>query len=499
MMRELKIKKIDITTIPGIRKYRNTLQLILLKVLHDIFPHKKTKIEYSINKGCYFTVDETVITRADVKNIKAGIHRYINSDMDINTVNCTKKQAIRILLEHNIKDIAENLQYINNRRILLCELDGFYSVFYSEVAESTGYVDLFDLKEYPPGCIFFYPTRHKPNELPKYLEQKKLVAVFGEFNKWGEILGIPDVTSLNKRIKNGSINDIILASEALQDIKLGDIASEITSKKRKFIMIAGPSSSGKTTFANRLRIHMIVHGINAKVISLDNYYRDRVDIEPDEKGKVDLESITALDVETFRSNINDLAERRSTNIPLFDFVTATRRNEYMKMELSDDEILIIEGINGLNPLMTSGISEDLVYKIYISALTTINIDNHNRFSTTDTRLIRRICRDNQYRNASASLTISMWESVRSGEDKYIFPYQEEADIIFNSALIYEHGLLKNIAEPILRKVKKDDPSYGEARRLLEILSAFEKVDASAVPPSSILREFIGGSCFINCH
>lgn len=494
-MNEIGNRKIDITTIPGIRKYRNTLQLILLKVLHDIFPHRKVKIEYSINKGCYCNIDSIRITQDDIDKIKRNIQNYIDSDVEIKEIYCTRSKAIKLLREHNIHDIADSLEYVSNKKVLIYELDGFLSVFYSEVAESTGYVDLFDIKPYDPGFIFFYPARHKPFELPMYTEQNKLASVFGEFNKWNEILGIPDVTSLNKKVQEGSINDIILASEALQDIKLGEISRDISKTQMKFIMIAGPSSSGKTTFANRLRIHLIVHGINAKIISLDDYYINRADMIPDKYGKVDLESIDALDIRTFKENMNELSEKGFTKIPSFDFPTATRRPELIPISLKNDEVLIIEGIHGLNPLMTEGIRDEHIFKIYISALTTINIDNHNRFSTTDTRLIRRITRDYQYRNASASHTLHMWESVRSGEDKYIFPFQEQADVIFNSALLYEHGLLRNIAESILRKVKKDDSAYCESRRLLDILSAFERIDSNAVPPSSIIREFIGGSCF----
>ncbi|HOD92456.1 MAG TPA: nucleoside kinase [Clostridia bacterium] len=488
-------RKIDITTIQGIRTYRNTLQLILLKVLHDMFPHRKVKIEYSINKGCYCNIENVKITKEHIESIKRRVQDYIDKDVEIKEIYCTRQKAIELLKEHKIFDIAEALEYVNNSKVLIYDLDGFLSVFYSEVAQRTSYVDLFDIKPYEPGFIFFYPTRHKPYELPLYTEQNKLASVFGEFNRWGEILGIPDVKSLNKIVRDGSINDIILASEALQDIKLGEISQEICDKHMKFIMIAGPSSSGKTTFANRLRIHLIVHGINARIISLDDYYRNRADMVPDASGKVDLETIDALDIKMFQNNMNELSTKGKTLIPSFDFTTATRRAELVPISLHESEVLIIEGIHGLNPLMTKGINEEFIYKIYISALTTINIDNHNRFSTTDTRLIRRISRDYHYRNSSASHTLNMWESVRSGEDKYIFPFQEEADVIFNSALIYEHGLFRSIAEPILRKIKKEDPVYCESKRLLDILSAFEKIDAFAVPPSSIIREFIGGSCF----
>lgn len=494
-MNELTKRRLDITTIPGIRKYRNTLQLILLKVLHDIFKDRKVKIEYSINKGCYCNVEGVKVTEQDIEEIKKQVQTYIDRDVRIEEIYCSKQKAIDLLKSKGFFDIAEDLEYVIKEKVLIYNLDGFYSIFYSEVAQSTGYVDLFDIKLYDPGFIFFYPTRHKPFELPLYTEQNKLASVFGEFNKWGEILGVPDVTSLNKKVRDGTINDIILANEALHDIKLGEIAREISVKKMKFVMIAGPSSSGKTTFANRLKIHLLIHGINSKIISLDDYYINRADMVPDENGKVDLESIEALDIKMFKENIRELSEIGITSVPSFDFKTATRRSELITHKLAEEEVLIIEGIHGLNPLMTEGISQEFIYKIYITALTTINIDNHNRFATTDTRLIRRIARDFHYRNSSASHTLHLWDSVRSGEDQYIFPYQEQADIIFNSALVYEHGILKNIAEPILRKVKKDDLSYQEALILLDMLSAFERIDSSAIPPSSIIREFIGGSCF----
>jgi uridine kinase len=488
-------RKIDITTIPGIRTYRNTLQLILLKVLNDIFPHRKVKIEYSINKGSFCTVEDIKINNEHVEAIKKGVREYIDKDVPIKELHCTRQKAIEIFRERKIYDIAESLEYVNNPKVLIYNLDGFISIFYSKVAERTSYVDLFDIRAYEPGFIYFYPTRHKPYELPQYTEQNKLAAVFGEFNRWGDVLGIPDVTSLNRVVRSGSVNDIILATEALQDIKLGQISREISEKHKKFVMIAGPSSSGKTTFANRLKIHLIVHGVKAKIISLDNYYINRADMVPDETGKVDLESVDALDICMFQDNMKELSKKGHTMIPVFDFNTASRKEELIPLSLSDSEVLIIEGIHGLNPVMTKGIEEKYIYKIYISALTTINIDSHNRFATTDTRLIRRLTRDYEYRNSSASRTLNMWESVRSGEDKYIFPFQEQADVIFNSALMYEHGLLRVFAEPILKKVKKDDPAYDEAKRLLDILSAFEKIDSAAVPPSSILREFIGGSCF----
>ncbi len=491
----IKKHNIDLRTIPGVRIYRNTLQFVLLKVLYDMFPDKKAKIEYSINKGCFCNVEGVEIQDHHITAIKSRVNHYAKKDLPIKKYKVTKQEAME-LLKNNSNDVYLNsLPYVDKDKLTIYELEGFYSVFYSELYTSTGIIDLFDIKKHNKGFIFYYPTRHNPEKLPEMTEQKKLQAVFDESNKWGEVLQITDVASLNKKVAEGSINDFILAGEALQDLKLGEIARQIAKQKNKFIMIAGPSSSGKTTFANRLRIHLIVNGINAKILSMDNYYINRADMVADEDGKVDLEAIEALDIDFFRKNMIDLSQGKSTLVPVFDFFTATRYPDLLPLELKEDEVLIVEGIHGLNPLTTENIDDGQVYKIYISALTTINIDNHNRFATTDTRLIRRLARDFYHRNASASRTINMWESVRSGEDRYIFPFQEQSDVIFNSALLYEHGVLRNVAEPILRKVNKNDKAYFEAQRLLDILSAFEKIDSSAIPPSSILREFIGGSCF----
>jgi uridine kinase len=361
----------------------------------------------------------------------------------------------------------------------------------------TGYLKCFGLKFYLPGFILRYPQKESPTTLPTFVEQRKLANVYYEFEHWGKVLEIEDVASLNTQINSGRTGELIRIAEALHEKKLAQLADEITKDRGRVrvILIAGPSSSGKTTFAQRLCIQLRVNGLRPIAIGTDDYFVDREHTPVDEKGEPDFEALEALDLELFNQHLIRLIQGEEVEIPIFNFQTGTREPKGEIISAKDDQPIIIEGIHGLNERLTSEIPKDRKFKIYISALTQLNVDNHNRIPTTDNRLLRRIVRDNQFRSHDAKATIRQWPSVRRGEERNIFPFQEDADAMFNSALAYELAILKRYAEPLLRAISKDDPEFPEAKRLLKFLSYILPMEDSDVPLNSILREFIGASCF----
>jgi uridine kinase len=380
--------------------------------------------------------------------------------------------------------------------VYLYELDGRYDYFYGQMAYSTGIIKSFDLVKYAHGFVLRNPKEDNINELPEFKEQKSLASIFYETEQWLRILGIGEVGSLNEKVINKELKDVILVSEALHEKKIANIADDIFNRKDvKIALIAGPSSSGKTTFANRLGIQLRVNGLVPISISLDDYFLDRENTPKDEEGNYNFESIHALDLKLFNENLKDLLEGKEVEIPSFNFKTGEREWNRRNMKLPENGVIIIEGIHGLNPMLTSEINSKNKFKIYISALTQLNIDNHNRIATTDVRKIRRIVRDYLSRGYGAEETLNMWKSIKKGEKEYIFIYQEEADIMFNSTLVYELSVLKSYALKELNKIKPGSPVYSEASRLKSFLNFFREIDFNDVPENSILREFIGGSCF----
>jgi uridine kinase len=372
--------------------------------------------------------------------------------------------------------------------------------YYGSLVPSTGYIKLFDIVKYYDGLLLRIPNRKNPQKLEELVKQEKMLEVFQEYHRWNQILGISTVGDFNIACNNGHATDLINVSEALQEKKIAHIADEITHRNQngervKLVLISGPSSSGKTTFSKRLSIQLMTNGLKPYPISLDDYFVNREDTPLDENGEHDFESLYALDLPFFEAQLKELLDGKEIELPRFNFTTGKRENSGKKLRIDENMILILEGIHALNPALTPNIPTANKYKIYVSALTTISLDNHNYIPTTDNRLLRRIIRDFRYRNYSAEATISRWESVRAGEDKWIFPYQEYADAMFNSALLFELAVLKDYAEPILRKVPNNCPAYSEAHRLLRFLAYFVSVQDNELPPTSLLREFLGGSSF----
>ena len=493
-----RIKFIDITDPDGHRIYVRTLSLIYVKACKDVYNDIDVSINYSLNKGLYTELEHKhLISKKHLKIIKDKMQEIIDSKKPIVTNFIPIDEAKEIFSAQGMMDKVEMLKYWTKDTIRVYELDGYYDTFYGYLAPNTGFVDKFDLRLFYPGMILNFPTRESNFEIPEYIEQKKLSKVFKEAEDWGEIMDVSFVGALNNKIANNTIDDMIRINEALHEKKTAYIADEITADKNiKIVLIAGPSSSGKTTFAQRLSIQLRVNGKKTYAISLDDYFVDRHLTPRDENGDYDFETIEALDLELFNEHLMDLIAGEAVQIPVYNFVKGSREYTRDPVKLTEDHIIIVEGIHALNDQLTEHIPEANKFKIYISALTQLNIDRHNRISTSDLRLLRRIVRDDTHRGNDATRTMELWDNVVKGTEKYIFPYQENADVIFNSALVYELGVIKKYAEPIIEEIGEDSKFYAERQRLLKFLSYFLPIeDETAIPSTSILREFIGGSCF----
>ena len=420
----------------------------------------------------------------------------MEENIKINKIIVPRTEAIRIFSDYKMIDKVKLLRSVNFQEVKLYEINGKYDYFYGTMAYSTGVLKLFDVMYYDEGFILRYPNESSPSLIPPFVEYKKLSKIFYETEKWGNILGVGDVGSLNEKVLDGEIIDIIRVSEALHEKKIAYIADMIKAKEDvKLILIAGPSSSGKTTFAKRLGIQLRVNGYIPQSISLDDYFLDREFTPKDENGNYDFETIKALDIELFNKTLEDLFKNETVEIPHFDFKTGKREWKGDMVKLPQNGILVVEGIHGLNEELTHYISKDNKFKIYISALTQLNLDNHNRIATTDVRILRRIVRDYLSRGYGGEETLKMWPSIKRGEEKNIFVFQEEADVMFNSTLVYELCILKKYALLELSKIDESSPVYYEALRLKSFLNFFKEVDTKYIPDNSILREFIGGSCF----
>jgi uridine kinase len=502
LTRELKeeglFEVVDIRERIGLKAYVRTLQFILIKAVYDLFPESKITIEHSLSKGIFGEVHnkEHALDVEDINTIKKRMQEIIAADLPIKKISVSREEAIKIFTEYKMDDKIRLLKHANSDSLKLYELDGRYDYFYGAMAYSTGAVKLFDLMFYDPGFILRYPTEDNPEEIPVFIEHKKLARIFYETEQWGHILDVADVGSLNEKVVSGEIVDIIRVSEALHEKKIAYIADMISDRKEvKIVLIAGPSSSGKTTFSKRLGIQMRVNGLMPIPISLDDYFVDRENTPKDENGDYDFESIYALDLELFNRHLNELLEGKEVEIPVFNFKTGSREWNGHKLKLPENGVLVIEGIHGLNNILTSTIPAENKFKIYISALTQLNIDNHNRIATTNVRMIRRIVRDYLSRGYGGEKTLMMWPSIRRGEEKNIFVFQEEADVMFNSTLVYELCVLKKFALEELLKVEPTSPAYYDALTLKSFLNFFKEIDVSLIPENSILREFIGGSTF----
>lgn len=491
------IELVGFDTELGIKIYTRTLQFIFIKVALELFPQAKITIEHAISKAVYGEVHKEIpLNEEDIKKIKTRMQEIIDKDVPINSIVIPKEEAMEIFNLYKMEDKVKLLRYYDIKDVHLYELEGRYDYFYGPMAYSAGVIRTFNVLYYESGFILQRPLRDNLSELPKFREQKSLTKIFIETERWLTILGIENVGTLNERVLNNELINVIMVSEGLHEKKIANIADEVFSKKDvKIVLIAGPSSSGKTTFANRLSIQLRVNGLIPIPLSLDNYFVNRIDTPKDENGDYDYESIKALDLKLLNDNLERLMKGEEVEIPIYNFKTGEKEWKGHKVKLPKNGVLILEGIHGLNPNLISNELNKNVFKIYISALTQLNIDNHNRISTTDVRKVRRIVRDSLSRGYGAEDTLKMWKSIKTGEKNNIFVYQEEADVAFNSTLVYELGVLKPYALKELNKITEESPVFSEAIRLKAFLSFFKIIDIEEVPKNSLLREFIGGSAF----
>jgi len=490
---------VDMTSEDGIKVYRRSVMFLLIIAIHELFEDADLIVEHSINKGLYCEVQgDRLLNERDIETIERRMRKIIAEKRKISKRTLPKADAVRLFKQTGQIEKANLIASLQQETVSIYCCGEFYDYLYGPMLPSTESLDLFAIDYYKPGLIVRTPERDDPTQVSELLEQSKLAAVFSEAQNWAKILHCDYVSDLNRYNKNKVMGDIIRISEALHEKKIGQIADFITGniQKIRLILIAGPSSSGKTSFAQRLRVQLRVNGIEPISISLDDYFLDRNFTPRNEKGEYDFEALGALDVELFNQHLLKLLAGETVEIPYYNFVTGKREWHNHLLQVGETQPIILEGIHGLNEELTKSIERAAKFKIYISALTQMAIDGHNRIPTTDARLIRRMVRDHQSRGAYALKTIKQWPDVRAGEEKNIFPYQEEADVMFNSALIYELGILKKYATPLLEKVSPDVPEYSEAIRLLDFLEYFNDIYAEEdVPNNSILREFIGKSCF----
>jgi len=488
----------DLRDSDGQKVYQRSLSFVFIRAAREIIKDAKVFIEHSLGKGIYCEIKtKEILDESAIKKIKIRMMEIVERKEPFTLSVITKSQAVNLFEKCGMNDKKELFEYSSENKVSIYRCGWLFDYFYGYMVPDTGYLDLFDLFKYQKGLVLQLPDRDNPSVITAFGNYNKLAAIFDETEAWGDILGIANVANLNGMIKNGKSGEIIHISEALHEKKIANIADTINSRDARVIMIAGPSSSGKTTFAERLYIQLRVLGLKPMTMSTDDYFVDRDKTPKKSDGSYDFESLDALDIKKFNEDLKNLLTGEFVKLPKFDFMSGKRHYPNKEIKLNLNQPIIVEGIHGLNGFLLPKIPKDRVFKIYISALTQLNIDNHNRVRTTDARLIRRIVRDGSYRGHDAVKTISMWKNVRDGEENNIFPFQEEADIMFNSALVYELAVLKKHVEPLLREIDDSKREYAEARRLLKLLSNFISIDNEChILKNSILREFIGGSCHI---
>lgn len=484
----------------GFETYKRSVCLVLLRAIYDVAGREnvdKVMIHYSVGNGYYFTMEGKAALDQDfLDKVKAQMHKLADECTPIGKRSVNTDEAVALFHKHRMYDKEKLFRFRRVSKVNIYNIGYYDDYFYGYMADHAGYVQYFDLKLYDEGFVLELPERKNPSVIPPFHPQDKIFHVQKESQEWAEKMDISYVGDLNDRITKEGISNVLLVQEALQEAKISDIAQRIVSEgNKKFIMIAGPSSSGKTSFSHRLSIQLTAHGMKPHPIGVDNYFKNREDTPFDEFGEKNYECLEAIDVEQFNKDMLALLNGECVELPVFNFKTGLREYKGDFLKLGKDDILVIEGIHGLNDKLSYALPAESKFKIYISALTQLNIDEHNRIPTTDGRLIRRIVRDARTRGTSAKETIARWPSVRRGEEANIFPYQEEADVMFNSALVYELACLKVYAEPLLFGIDKSEPEYLEAKRLLKFLDYFISVPSEDIPHNSLLREFVGGSCF----
>lgn len=490
------IRWIDMTDADGVRIYQRSLVFLFYIALKECFPTVELFVLYSLSRGIYVEFSRELDHNSFLR-IEEKMREWVREAHPFIKEELTHREAREVYRREGLGFKSDLLKYKRNQKVTLYACKDHHHYFYGYMVPDTSYINLFRIIPYAPGAILLHPRTYSPDAIPPFYEQPKIHATHMESEAWSELMGVGAVCPLNRVIERDEIAQIIQVNEALQEKKIAKIADAIIDSKKRVVLIAGPSSSGKTTFTHRLKIQLMAEGVFSQTISLDNYFVNREFTPLDEEGNYDFESIEALELGLLNANIEDLLEGKEVGLPLFDFKEGKRKDQAYTMKLKKDEIIIFEGIHGLNERLTPGVLKKDKFKIYISALTSLNLDQHNRIPTTDNRLLRRMVRDAFTRGYGAEETLSMWDSVRRGEELHIFPFQEEADAVFNSALIYELAVIKKYALPLLEEIKPDSPVYSQAKRLKKFLYYLKSIeDDRIVPSTSLLREFIGGSSIL---
>lgn len=493
-----KIEPVFINTKDGANIYRRSLCLLLAAAAHKLYPESKLLVGHSLGYGYYYTFGNgSKISAENIAHIEEEMRRMVQKDIPIETDTISYSEAAALFEKLGLEKTRKQLNFIAPPRVKINIIEDFCDLYFGPLVLSTGILKVFALKPYGEGFLLRFPNSSDHSRLTEFVDEPKLFEIYSKYKKWGQRLGITSAADLNELIARRKINDFIDITETFQEKNIAEIADQIVQKKTvRVVLIAGPSSSGKTTTSKKLALELLAMGYTPKVISLDSYYVDHSRTPRDENGNFDFECLEALDIELLNQNLVDLFAGKEVVVPSYDFHSGIQTfDEKNKMKLAKNEILIMEGIHGLNPKLTPKIPAEYKFKIYLSALTQLNLDDHNRIPTSNNRLIRRIVRDNQFRGKSAAGTIAMWPSVQKGEELHIFPFQNNADAILNTALDYELSVLKVYAEPLLRCVTPDEPEYSEACMLLSFLDNFATIAPTQVPVRSIIREFIGGSAF----
>lgn len=488
----------DRTTSIGLSTYGRTLQFILVCALKKINPKACLRIENSIDKGFYCEVSGIELNKNLVSNIEKEMKEIVESKIEIMKFNVQRQDAIEYFAKRKMQDKVNVLKYIPNSYVSLYRINDVYDYFYGQLANNTGLIDEFKLSYIKDkGFVVSYPTESNPDITFDYIHHEKLFNKFCEYQKWNKMLGIENAADINNYVTNGDFSELINLSETFYENQLSEIANKVYENRSniKIVLIAGPSSSGKTTTAKKLSIYLKSKGLKTHSLSTDDYFVERENTPKHKDGTYDFECVEAVDVTLFNRTLVDLLNGKEVSLPEFNFITGKKEFKGKKLKLGKDDVVIVEGLHAINEKLTPAIEQKNKYKVYISPLTQLNIDNHNRIHTSDVRKLRRMVRDNNFRGYSASDTLNAWKSIKIGEEKYVFPFQDEADTVINSSLLYEIGILKLYAEPLLFSVKEDESCYPEAMRLIKFLRNFLAIPSENVPKDSVLREFIGGSCY----
>ena len=491
------VEFLDLHSHSAMRAYTRTLFFILCKAANDIFPNQKMVIDIPVSNGYYCDLQlGRELTEEDVERVRARMQEVIDARMPIHRHECTTEEAIRIFSEVGDEAKVKLLRSTGKLYTLYYDIDGYKDYYYGTMLTNTSQIHLFDLVKYYDGMLLRLPTSDDPSKLGELIRQDKLFDIFKEHHRWQDIIGLRTIGDLNEAVDKGFTTGLINVAEALQEKKIARIADTIAERKGvKMVLIAGPSSSGKTTTCKRLSIQLLTNGLKPVGISLDDYFVDREKTPKDASGDYDFEHVEALDIPLLNRQMNALMAGEEVELPKYNFQTGKSERSGRKLKLKGNEILVVEGIHALNPMLTAQIPEEYKFRVYASALTTILLDDHNYVPTTDNRLLRRIVRDYKYRGVSAQETIRRWPSVRAGENKWIFPFQENADVMFNTAMLFELAVIKQQAEPLLEQVPENCEEYSQAYRLLKFLKYIRPIPNRQVPPTSLLREFLGGSSF----